>query len=97
MAPRAIGAALGLLAFSTTIVAGLVVRNPIGVTLMRSIWAMFLFCVIGLAIGAAVQTIVREHTRGREKKLFALEDDEREPELKEQNSSTGDLAEPMHT
>ncbi len=63
---RLIGSALGLLAFSTAIVAGLWARNPFGVILSRALWAMVIFCLIGLSLGWAVQLVVREHMRRRE-------------------------------
>lgn len=74
MVPRALGAALGLLAFSTTIIAGLWVRNPVSVILARAIWAMLVFCVIGLVLGWVVQVVVREHIKRREESLFASQD-----------------------
>lgn len=67
MAPRATGAAFGLLAFSTTVFTGLWVRNPITTTLTRALWAMLVFALIGLILGAAARTVVREHV-GRRKK-----------------------------
>ena len=51
MAPRGIAAALGLFAFSVTVFAGLWARNPTVVTLKRSLFAMVVFCVIGLLVG----------------------------------------------
>ena len=70
MTPRVVGAALGFLAFSTTIIAGLWIRNPASVILGRAIWAMLVFCVIGLLAGWAAQVVVREHVKQREEALF---------------------------
>ncbi len=74
MAPRVTGAALGLLAFSTTIIAGVWVDNPTTVTLSRALWAMATFCVIGVVIGWAARVVVREHVRRRERELFTPEE-----------------------
>lgn len=75
MAPRVIGAGLGLLAFSVSILFGLWARNPALVILERSLWAMVIFCAFGLAIGAAVNVVVREHVKSREAVLFPDEDE----------------------
>ena len=69
MVARVLGASLGLLAFTITIIAGLWVQNPVTVTLSRSILALFLFCVIGLVLGGAAQLIINEHEREREKEI----------------------------
>lgn len=74
MAPRLIGACLGLLAFSVTILFGLWVRNPVLVTLERSLWAMVVLCAVGFAVGAAVNVVVREHMKKKEAVLFSDED-----------------------
>ena len=99
MTPRAVGAALGFLAFSTTIIAGLWTRNPTSVVLARAIWAMLVFCVIGLLVGWAAQVVVREHLKRREEVLFPSE--EPQPEQHEghgeQIRSTEGDAEPMGT
>jgi len=65
MIARFAGAVLGLLAFAVTIVAGLWVRNPVTVTLSRSILATLVFCLIGLVLGTMVQLVVAEHERER--------------------------------
>ena len=70
MTPRATGAAFGLLAFSITIIAGLSVRNPSALILQRAIWAMLVFCFIGLSVGWAAQVVVREHFKQREEAMF---------------------------
>ena len=63
MVARFAGASLGLLAFATTLVAGLSVGNPPTVILSRSIFALFTFCVIGLLLGKAAQSVVTEYER----------------------------------
>jgi hypothetical protein len=79
MLARFAGATLGLLAFCITAVAGLCVNNPVAVTLSRSILALFVFCIIGLALGAAVELVVREYERTREEQIrrrYRTESDE---------------------
>ena len=66
MIARFAGAGLGLFAFSVTVIAGLWVQNPFTVTLSRGILALFVFCLIGLAVGAAAQVIVQDHVSNRE-------------------------------
>ena len=60
MITRSCGAFLGLLAFSITLAAGLVVGNPPTVTLSRSLFALFIFFGLGLVLGAAAQAVIRE-------------------------------------
>ena len=99
MAPRSVGAALGLLAFGTTIVAGLWVHNPVTLTLTRALSAMLLFFVIGMVMGTAAQLVVREHAAGREKAAFSTEPaDVNEPVVTEElNTSIASDAKPMGT
>ena len=66
MVARFAGAGLGLFAFAVTVVAGLLVRNPVSVTLSRSILALFMFCLIGFILGTAAQLVVAEHAKKRE-------------------------------
>jgi hypothetical protein len=58
---RFAGAALGLLAFTITVIAGLLAQNPVGVTLSRSLFALLLFCLLGLALGTAAQLVIAEY------------------------------------
>ena len=69
MAARYAGASLGLLAFTIVITAGLIARNPVTVTLSRSIFALFLFCLIGLVLGRVAQVVVAEHEQKRESEI----------------------------
>ncbi|MCH7808277.1 MAG: hypothetical protein IIB60_03550 [Planctomycetes bacterium] len=69
MVARFVGAGLGLLAFTITVIAGLIVQNPVDVTLSRSILALFLFCMIGLALGTVAEMVVAEHERKRESEI----------------------------
>lgn len=66
MVARFAGATLGLLAFTIAIIAGLLAQNPVGVILSRSLLALFLFCLLGLALGAAAQMVVAEHETGKQ-------------------------------
>lgn len=65
MVARFSGASLGLLAFAATTVAGLYVGNPPTVILSRSILALFAFCILGLLLGRAAQSVVAEFERNR--------------------------------
>lgn len=96
MASRITGASLGLLAFSISIATGLLARNQPGVILTRAITAMIVFCLIGLAAGAAVSMVVREHVRNREAELEQSMQ-KAQADLETKKSSTGDNAEPMDT
>ena len=69
MVARYVGAGLGLLAFTVTVVAGLLVRNPVTVTLSRSILALFTFCLIGFVLGTAAQMVVAEREKKRESEI----------------------------
>ena len=66
MVARFSAASLGLLAFCVSLLAGLYVQNPVTVTLSRSIFALFVFCIIGLVLGGAAQMVITEHERNRE-------------------------------
>ncbi|MFQ5489175.1 MAG: hypothetical protein ACE5GE_00525 [Phycisphaerae bacterium] len=66
MVSRYTGACLGLFAFAITVIAGLWVNNPPMVTISRAVWALVLFCAIGLLVGACAQSVVNEHHRRRE-------------------------------
>ena len=66
MVARFTGAGLGLLAFAITATSGLLVGNPIEVTLSRSILALILFCVLGLLIGGTAHCVIAEHQRQSE-------------------------------
>jgi hypothetical protein len=71
MVARVVGASLGLLAFTVTIVAGLYVQNPATVTLSRGVLALFVFCVLGLVLGGAAQIVINEHRDKREEEIRA--------------------------
>jgi len=69
MIARYSGATLGLLAFTIVITAGLFTHNPFTVTLSRSIFALFMFCILGFVLGGAAQLAVNENTRQRKMKF----------------------------
>lgn len=68
MLARYAGTSLGLLAFTIVVTAGSIARNPVTVTPLRSIFALFLSALIGLVRGRIVQLEVaeREHKRDTE-------------------------------
>ena len=70
MASRVIGSSMGLLAFSTSVLAGLYAGNPPALILSRALWAMVLFFFMGLVVGWVVQTVVREHARLKEAEML---------------------------
>lgn len=70
MVARYSAVSLGLLAFAVTVVAGLFVRNPVELTLSRSVLALFLFYVIGFLLGSVADRVVAEHDREGEAKIL---------------------------
>ncbi len=78
MVARFAGAGLGFLAFSITAFAGLFVQNPVTVTLSRSILAMFVFTIIGLALGTAAELVVQEYETNRELEIRKRHHEDRE-------------------
>ena len=84
MVVRYTGACMGLLAFGITVVAGLAVDNPPMVTLSRSVWALFIFCVLGLLLGTAAQAVINDHQRRREQMVLGP--------LTAQKENDGDVA-----
>jgi F0F1-type ATP synthase assembly protein I len=96
MIARFSGAVLGLLAFGVATVAGVVVGNPVHVVLSRAIWALIVFCIIGLAVGAAAQAVVAEYHARKSAELFPPDNDA--PAIEEpENKSTPPDAKPMGT
>ena len=65
-----IAACLGLLGFSAAIVCGLAVGNPAGTILVRALWVMTAFVVIGSILGWVGLLVVREHVGRRHGELF---------------------------
>jgi NhaP-type Na+/H+ or K+/H+ antiporter len=58
---RLCGAALGLLAFGVTIFLGLAAGNPTESILLKAVWALMLFCGIGLFVGWVSHRVMDEH------------------------------------
>lgn len=69
MVARYTGAGLGLLAFTVTIVSGLLVGNPVEVTLARSILALLVFCLLGLILGSVARRVVAEYEQQRKSEI----------------------------
>ena len=91
MAARYAGASLGLLAFTIVVTAGLIAQNPVTVTLSRSIFALFLFCLIGLVLGRVAQMVVAEHQRKWETEIRKrYHDASAAPAQRSENRSTDD-------
>jgi membrane protein YqaA with SNARE-associated domain len=65
MIGRYTAAILGLLAFAVSALTGVVIQNPAEVTLSRAIWALFVFCAIGLVVGGAAQYVINDFARRR--------------------------------
>lgn len=61
MVARYTGATLSLFAFGLAAIAGLIAGNPPEVVLSRALWALAVFCVLGLAVGAAAQMVLGEY------------------------------------
>lgn len=103
MIVRYTGGILGLLAFAITVLAGLWVGNPVTVTLSRAIWALCVFCVIGLAVGWAAQYVVNDYARRRYREVMGeaqkgpSTDEDDKTETTSENNSTEVQGEPMGT
>ena len=70
MVARFTGASLGLLAFTITVIGGLFVQNPLTVTLSRSVFALFVFCLLGLVLGAMAQRVVDEYETNQREEIL---------------------------
>ena len=90
---RLCGAAMGLLGFSASLIIGLAVDNPFIVVVLRSLWVMALFFLVGSVLSVLGQKVVQEHfettkeeLRARQKKQPGQEDGstELEPEITDQ-------------
>ena len=77
---RLCGAALGFLAFSVTILLGLLADNPVEVTLLRAVWALVSFCVIGMTVGWVAYRVLDEHALSKQREMFAALEHEEEQE-----------------
>ena len=70
MVARFSAAGLGLIAFAIAVISGLIAENPVTVTLIRSILALFLFCLIGLSLGKLAEIVILERQQGKEREIL---------------------------
>lgn len=68
---RTIGAALGLLAFAVSLIAGLVVQNSIERILARALLASVIFVIIGMLVGGAIDLVLAEYVAHRTRESSA--------------------------
>ena len=68
---RRIGASLGCLAFSVSVVGGLIVGNPIDTIVRRSLVALFGFFVLGVSVGWISGRVIAERNEQLEEELEA--------------------------
>lgn len=89
---------MGLLAFAITVLGGLSGGNTVEFILPRALWAMAIFCLLGLIVGWAAEMIVQEHQAKQYAEVFGpKEGDTDEPELlaAQKNNSTADSSTPI--
>jgi len=67
---RLCGAALGLFAFATTVLLGLITGNPTDEILLRAIQALFCFLLLGLFVGWVARRVEDEHAKRRHDEIF---------------------------
>lgn len=91
---RLCGAALGFLAFTVAILLGLWSNNPFDVILIRALWAMVGFFVLGLASGWVAWRVLDEHALRRDQELEA---EFRKAQAESQKSDAQPEAEPHTT
>jgi hypothetical protein len=71
MIARFSGGVLGLFAFTVAAIAGTVVGNPPMAVITRALWALVVFCVLGLVVGMAAQMVIDEYVTRQEAGLRA--------------------------
>jgi putative copper export protein len=71
--PRRIAVCISLLAFATSLVAGIGADNTFTTTVSRALLAMAVSFVIGLVLGTMGQRMLDESLKDREEKLKNLE------------------------
>ncbi|MDX2148776.1 MAG: hypothetical protein SFZ23_14780 [Planctomycetota bacterium] len=69
---KVVGVGLGLAGFAIASISGIAVQNSAEDTLLRAVLAMFACHLLGLAIGAASEHVLREHLDAHEKKQAAM-------------------------
>jgi len=87
---RLCGASLGLFAFSVTVFLGLGAGNPVEVIVLRAVWALTIFCGIGLTVGWIAHRIIDEHAVRRARELFPSEEEEPVVELSPAGTPSND-------
>ncbi len=76
MVARYTGATLSLFAFGLAAVAGLIAGNPPEIVLSRALWALVVFCVLGLVVGSAAQMVLGEYAIEKKASSMPSESDE---------------------
>ena len=90
---RLCGACLALFAFSITVLLGLFAENPIELVLPRAIWALMVFCAIGLSVGWIGSRVLDEHALRRNREMFMeVEESEAHPESEAPGKKAGAAA-----
>ena len=87
---RLCGASLGLFAFAIAILHGLLAGNPTPVVLSRALWALLLFCIIGLITGWVGYRVLDEHALQRNREMFSEVDEEEDAEASSGSGPTTD-------
>ena len=64
---------MGSLAFSVTILLGLLSGSPAEVVLLRALQAMLAFCLLGMCTGWVAYRVLDEHALGRHREMFPSE------------------------
>lgn len=96
MIARFTGGIMGLLGFGVAALAGALAGNPFDVVLVRALWSLAIFCVIGLAVGAAAQAVINEYALKRAEALATTDNDTSQAEAPDGNSIPA-APEPMGT
>jgi len=86
---RLCGASLGLLAFSVAIFQGLAAGNPVEATLIRSVYALAIFCALGLMVGWVAFRVLDEHALKCHSEMFK---DGEESETADSEGADGEAA-----
>ena len=84
---RLCGSALGLLAFGTTILLGLAAGNPSQVILVRALWAMVIFCGVGVSVGWVAYRVLDDHALRTSREMFPEEDGDEEKQAPDPSAS----------
>ncbi len=91
-------AVLGFMGFCITVLGGVVGGNSMEFIIPRALWAMCLFCFLGLIVGWSAEKVVREHRSKQYREVFGPDDDEAPSDdsaAAQGNSSTTTAASPI--